>query len=125
MLALVERRVTPAYLDAYVAGTVDPVDPADDLSESGFFYTMESGDADSVNRCLMRLAERGFYRWVEDICLDETNRTFEIAESPFDDRESEVLEATSRVGTTWVRRARDLSPFLRRPGNRDCLRVLE
>jgi hypothetical protein len=125
MLALVERRVQPAYLAAYVAGTVDPVDPADDLSEAGFFYTMESGDADTVNRCLMRLAERAFYRWLEDTCLDETNRVFEVADSPFDDRETEVRRAIAEGGRASVRRARELSPFLRRPGNRDCLRVLE
>jgi hypothetical protein len=40
LFALVERRVTPSYRDAYAAGKVDPVDPADDLSETGFFYTM-------------------------------------------------------------------------------------
>jgi len=123
--ALVNRRVTPEYLAAYVAGTVDPVDPADDLSESGFFYTMESGEEGSVNRCLMRLAERAFYRWLEDICLDEANRAFEVSESPFDDRETEVLAATSYDGQKHRKRARDLTPFLRRPGNRDCLRVLE
>jgi len=123
--ALVERRVTPDYLAAYVAGSVDPVDLADDLSESGFFYTMESGDPESVNRCVMRLAERAFYRWLEDICLDETNRAFEVSESPFEDRETEVLSATAN-GVRYARkRARDLNPFLRRPANRDCLRVLE
>jgi len=73
----------------------------------------------------MRLAERAFYRWVEDICLDESNRAFEVGDSPFDDRESEVRRAIGRGGKEWVRRGRELSPFLRRPGNRDCLRVLE
>jgi len=125
LLALVERRVTPAYLDAYVAGEVDPVDPADDLSEAGFFYTMESGEPASVDRCLMRLTERSFYRWLEDICLDEENRAFEVADSPFEDRETEVLHAICRNGGRRVRLGHDLSPFLRRPGNRDCLRVLE
>jgi hypothetical protein len=117
--------VVPEYLEAYVAGTVDPVDPGDDLSEAGFFYTMESGEPEAVNRCLMRLAERAFYRWVEDICLDETNRAFEVADSPFDDRETELRRAIGKEGRQWVRRARELSPFIRRPGNRDCLRVLE
>jgi len=125
LLSLVERRVTPQYLAAYVAGTVDPVDPGDDLSEAGFFYTMESGEPEAVNRCLMRLAERAFYRWVEDICLDETNRAFEVEDSPFDDRETEVRRAIGKEGRQWVQRARELSPFIRRPGNRDCLRVLE
>jgi hypothetical protein len=125
MLALVERRVETAYLEAYVAGAVDPVDPADDLSEAGFFYTMESGDSESVNRCLVRLAERAFYRWLEDICLDENNRVFEAADSPFDNREIEVCRAIERSGRASVRCARDLCPFIRRPGNRDCLRVLD
>ena len=122
LLALVERRVDPAYLAAYVAGSVDPVDPADDLSEAGFFYTMESGESEAVNRCLVRLAERAFYRWLEDVCLDEENRAFEGEDSPFEDRESEVLRAISH--SPRVVRGRDLIPFLRRPDNRDCLRVL-
>jgi hypothetical protein len=132
LLSLVERRVTPQYLADYVAGTVDPIDPGDDLSEAGFFYTMESGESEAVNRCLMRLAERAFYRWVEDICLDESNRAFEVEDSPFDDRETEVRRAIGKGGRhwvqrgrDWVQRGRDLSPFIRRPGNRDCLRVLE
>jgi hypothetical protein len=122
LLTLMERRVDPAYLAAYVEGSVDPFDPADDLSEAGFFYTMESGEPAAVNRCLVRLAERAFYRWLEDVCLDEENRAFEGEDSPFEARESEVLRAISR--SQRVRRGRDLIPFLRRPGNRDCLRVL-
>ena len=51
LYALMDRRVEPDYLAAYVAGSVDPVDPADDLSEAGFFYTMESGEPAAVNRC--------------------------------------------------------------------------
>jgi hypothetical protein len=39
------------------------------------------------------LAERAFYRWLEDVCLDEENRAFEVEDSPFEDRESEVLRA--------------------------------
>ncbi len=122
LYALMDRRVQPDYLAAYVSGSVDPVDPADDLSEAGFFYTMESGEPAAVNRCLVRLAERAFYRWLEDVCLDEENRAFEVEDSPFDDRESEVLRAVARVPR--IQRGRDMLPFLRRPGNRDCLRVL-
>jgi hypothetical protein len=125
MTALVERRVSSRYLDDFVGGSVDPIDPADDLSEAGFFYTMESGDADAVNRCLVRLAERAFFRWVDEVCLDESNRAFEKADSPFDDRETEVRSAITRRGCSEVRRARELSPFLRRPKNRDCIRVVE
>ncbi|MGI9592879.1 MAG: hypothetical protein ACR2P8_16035, partial [Myxococcota bacterium] len=118
------RRVEPAYREAYVSGVVDPVDPADDLSDSGFFYTLESGEPAAVNRALMRLCERAFYRWLEDVCLDEGNRAFEIEDSPFDDRESEVRSALSRTPGEKIQRASNLAAFLRRPGNRDCMRVL-
>jgi hypothetical protein len=118
------RRVEPEYREAYVRGAVDPVDPADDLSDSGFFYTLESGEPSAVNRVLMRLTERAFYRWLEDICLDEDNRAFELEDSPFLDRESEVRYALSRAPREEIRRAGNLTAFLRRPDNRDCLRVL-
>ena len=121
---LVDRRVTPEYREAYAAGEVDPADPADDLSEAGFFYTMEGGEQDAVNRSLVRLAERSFHRWLEDVCLDEGNRAFEVEDTPFADRETEVRRAVAREGAAEILRARDLSPFLRRPGNRDTLRVL-
>ncbi len=124
LLALLRRRVTPSYLTAYIAGTVEPVDPSDDLSEAGFFYTMESGDSEAVNRSLVRLAERAFYRWLEEVCLDETNHVFEMEDSPFDDRETEILRSISENDELAIRRGKDLIPFLRRPGNRDCTRVL-
>jgi hypothetical protein len=58
------------------------------------------------------------------VCLDPSNRAFETEISPFADRESEVLEAVCVEGRRVLQRSRDLVPFLRRPGNRDCLRVL-
>ena len=119
LYALLLRRVEPDYLAAWMRGDVDPVDTADDLSEAGFFHTLEGGDKGSVNRSLVRLAQRAFHRWLEDVCLAEENRAFEVEESPFDDRETEVLRAVGEP-----RRASDLSPFLRRRGDRDCLRVL-
>jgi hypothetical protein len=122
---LVSRRVTPEDLAQYVAGEVDPVDPADDLSEAGFFHAVDHGDPETVNRVLLRLAERAFYRWVEDVCLDEDNNAFEMENSPFGSRESEVRAAISRDCEESVFRARDLLPYLRRPGNRDVLRLLE
>ncbi len=124
LLALVDRRVDAAYLEGYVAGEIDPVDPADDLSEAGFFYAMETGEPEAVNRCLVRLAERAFFRWVDDVCLDEDNRAFEGGDSPFDDRETEVRRAISATGALRVERGRDLVAFLRRPKSRDALRVL-
>jgi hypothetical protein len=124
LLRLAQRRVDPTYLADYMTGAVDPVDPRDDLSETGFFYTLEGDDVAAVNRCLLRLAERAFYRWLEDVCLDESNRVFESEESPFASRESEVCEAIAVEGKSRVERGRDLCPFLRRRANRDCQRVL-
>ncbi len=122
--ALVARRVDPVYLTAFVEGRADPVNASDDLSEAGFFHTMESGAPDAVNRSLLRLCERAFYRWLEDVCLDEENRAFELADSPFASREVEVRRAITRDGRSQVRRESDLVSFLRRPHNRDCERVL-
>jgi hypothetical protein len=122
---LVRLRVSPEYLTAYMRGGVDPFDPSDDPSESGFFYSMEGGDAETVNRYLVRMAEWAFYRWVEGVCLDEENEAFEKEDSPFSTREVEVLRAISAVGQGHVERGADLTPFLRRAGSRDCLRVLE
>jgi hypothetical protein len=121
---LVQCRVAPDYLAEYVAGRVDPVDPVDDLSEAGFFHALDRGDPDTVNRLLVRLAERAFYRWLEDVCLDESNGAFEVENSPFGTREAEVCDAIRRGQDPFVRRARDLAPYLRRPGNRDALRLL-
>ncbi len=121
---LVQRRVAPEYLEGYVAGSVDPVDPADDLSEAGFFHALDQGEPETVNRVLLRLAERAFYRWLEDVCLDEDNGVFEIENSPFASREAEVRAAISREHGAFVRRGRELAPYLRRPGNRDALRLL-
>ena len=74
-------RVDPEYLESVVTGDADPVDPTDDLSDSGLFYTLEGVDQSAVNRSLVRLTERAFYRWLEDVCLDETNRAFEVEET--------------------------------------------
>ena len=66
-----------------------------------------------------------FYRWLEDVCLDEENQSFERADSPFADRETEVLP-----GRRGARRAPDRAragpvDLLKRPHNRDCTRVLK
>ena len=121
---LMQARVDPAYLESVVTGDTDPVDPADDLSDSGLFYTLEGNDQDAVNRSLVRLTERAFYRWLEDVCLDETNRAFEVEESPFADREAEVMNVVACKPGVSILRTEDLSPFLRRAKHRDCSRVL-
>jgi len=122
--ALLARRVEPAFLAGWTAGVIDAVDPGDDLGEIGAFYTLQRGDAAAVNRTVVRVAERCFRRWVEDVCLDPENRAFETETSPFADRESEVLAAVCVAECRSIERSSDLVPFLRRPGNRDCMRIL-
>ncbi|HKA14419.1 MAG TPA: hypothetical protein VKH41_05340 [Myxococcota bacterium] len=122
---LVQRRVDAKYLDGYINGEVELVDPVDDLSEAGFFHALDRGDPETVNRVLLRLAERAYYRWLEDVCLDESNGAFEAENSPFASREAEVRAAISRGHSAFVRRGRELAPYLRRLRNRDVLRLLE
>jgi len=121
VLAVMARRVRPEFVERYEAGEAQ----LDDAQEFGAFYALAGDDADAIDRTVMAVAERAFYRWLEGVCLDETNRAFEVEGSPFDDRAREVLRAVAADGDGPVSRARDLRPFLRRPGNRDCARVLE
>jgi hypothetical protein len=78
----------------------------------------------SVGTAVMGAAERAWQRWLEGVCLDTENGAFEAESSPFAERPVEVLRAVMRPGIRSVSRARDLTPFLRRPGNRDCQRIL-
>ncbi len=121
---LIALRVDPEYLESYVSGRVDPLNPSDDLSEAGFFHILAGGDAAAVNRAVLRLAQRAYFRWLEEVCLDESHGAFEGEGSPFESRELEVRRAVHARGGLEFRRGSDLSPFLRRPGNRDCRRVL-
>ena len=123
LLALVNGRVSPAYLQAYVDGSVDPVDPSDDPSESGFFHTLEQGEEAACDRMIVRMAERAFFLWLDGVCLDLDNQAFEKEDSPFADRETEVLAVVTAEGSDGISTGKDLSPFLRRP-SRDCARIL-
>jgi len=115
-------RVSREYLDAYVRGEVDPVDRSDDPSESGFFHALEAGEPELADRLIVRMAERAFHLWLE-VCLDETNQAFEKEDSPFADRETEVIAAiASSEGTRYIEHGHDLVPFLRRAG-RDSRRI--
>ncbi len=115
--------VEPDYLEAYIEGRVHPVEESDDPSESGFFQVMETGEPEAVNRMVVRMAERAFYLWLEGVCLDEENQAFEKDDSPFADRETEVLAAIAVSATNPIERSRDLMPFLRR-SDRNCQRIL-
>jgi hypothetical protein len=120
---LVAERVDPEYLEAYMAGKVQLVDPNDDPTESGFFQVLETGDKETADRILLRMAERSFYLWLEGVCLDEENQAFEKDDSPFGSREDEVLAAISIDGSDHIERSRDLVPFLRR-SDRNGRRIL-
>ena len=121
---VMQERVDEDYMSAYVRREVEPVDPSDDPSESGFFHILESGDADAVNRIVVRMTERAFYVWLEGVCLDEENSAFEKEDAPYGDRESEVLAVVRAEPGDSIIRGQDLSPFLRR-GDKDCLRILK
>ena len=121
---LVAERVQPEYLAKWTAGEVSAVDPSDDPSESGFFHVLEAGDPEVVDRMIVRMAERAFYLWLEGDCLDEENQAFEKEDSPFANREDEVLRAIIDPGAAGLERAADLVVFLRRR-SRDCLRLLK
>ena len=122
---LVERRVRPESIEGYCDGSLSLVDPTYDASDTALLTVLGSGDPDTVDRTLLRLAERAFYGWLEDVCLDEENHAFERADSPFASRESEVLSAASSGGVRRISRSRELALFLQRPANRDCLRLLK
>lgn len=121
---LMERRVSPGYLAAYLAGSAPAVETSDDLSEAGFLHILASAEQAVVDRSVVQLAERAFYRWLDGVCLDMGNGAFEVEDSPFESREREVMQTICVGEGCELERGRDLVPFLRRPGNRDCLRVL-
>ena len=120
---LLRVRVQPEFREAYVAGRVS-VEAPEDPTDVSFFYALASGEQGRIDAAVMGAAERTWQRWIEGVCLDDQNGAFEAESSPFAERPAEVLRAVARPGIRSVSRARDLSPFLRRPGNRDCQRIL-
>ena len=118
---VMRAHVGEEFLAKYLAGEA----VLDTEHEFGAFYAIAAGERGPIERTVLAVAERAFHRWVEQVCLDEENRAFETEESPFGDRAEEVLAAFSADGVVPALRARELSPFLRRPRNRDCRRVLD
>ncbi len=116
-------RVRPEFLEAYVTGRADAAPPAEG-GAFGAFYAIAAADAEAIDRRVTAAAERAFYRWLEGVLLDESHQAFEGEGSPFEEREREVLRAVSADGRLRLSRGRDLTPFLRRPRNRDCERLL-
>lgn len=124
LCALVDAHVRPEALRAYLAGELEP-ERSPDAFHTGFFYALASDKPERVERALLGAAEAAFFRWVEEVCLDEERRVFESQRSPFAEREREVLAAVSVRPDGEIARGRDLSPFLRRPGSRDVVRLLK
>jgi hypothetical protein len=123
LLPLMQARVRPEFLAKYVRGEVR-ADGSPDPLDLGFFYALASNEAERIDGQLMGAAERAYHRWLEDVCLEPGNRAFEEERSPFGERDAEVLGAALAAPRARANRAAELSPFLRRPKDRDCLRVL-
>jgi hypothetical protein len=125
LLVILRERVQPQFMERYIAGEATPELSSDDPHDIGFFYALAEGDASLIDSLVVGAAERAYFRWLEDVCLDEENRAFETDLSPFEDREVEVMRAVAASGRGPVTRGAHLSPFLRRPGSRDCRRLLK
>ncbi len=124
LLGLARVHVSPPAIARYLEGGERPeLDPSDDPSGAAFFALLAGGDPEERAAAILDRAERAFHAWLEDVCLDESNQAFETGDSPFDDRETEVLRVAALNGR-WISRGRDLSPFLRRRNSRACRRVL-
>jgi len=119
--ALVREGVAPESLEAWLAGELPS---ARDPSERQLLAALGSDSDGEVEPILLAIAERAFYRWLGDTCLDTDNGAFETEDSPFGRREDEVLAVASTDPQGRLRRTRHLSPFLRRRGSRDCQRLL-
>jgi hypothetical protein len=123
LLPLFEARVGEAFRAAYVRGEARGA-ASTDPHDLGFYYALAGSDAEQLDVQLTGAAERAYHRWLEDVCLDRDNRAFEEERSPFRERDAEVLGAALTTGRTRANCAKQLSPFLRRPKDRDCLRLL-
>ncbi len=121
---LLLARLSP---DALVQGLSEwrsEIPAARDVTDTTLVRALAEPESDSLLRLLTSVAEDAFHRWLEDVCLDESNGAFEGEDSPFEDRETEILQAVAVPAGAPIQRGRDLSPLLRRSGNRDCARVL-
>lgn len=125
LLGVMEARVSSEFRGAWLAGRVRAESAVEDPTGLSFFHAIASGKPDAIDRSVTGAAERAYRRWLEEVCLDETNGAFERTDSPFSERETEVLRAVAADGRGPVTRGRELSPFLRQLRSRDVLRLLE
>jgi hypothetical protein len=131
LAALVRERVEPASIDAWLASRPAggreahrSAGPAAEVSSRALLQALAAEPDPRADELLLDLAARAFHDWLEDTCLDEANEAFEGEDSPFATREVEVLAAAVIEPSGRLRRTAHLSPFLRRVGSRDCLRLL-
>jgi hypothetical protein len=123
LLPLFEARVSAEFRARYVRGELRAA-ASTDPHDLGFFYALSGEDAARLDEQLAGATERAYHRWLEDVALETGNRAFEEERSPFADRDAEVLRAALAAPRPRANRASELSPFLRRPRDRDCLRLL-
>jgi hypothetical protein len=123
--ALVQERVGAEQLDAWLRTGASSALRATGFTERAMLEALASGREDEYAPLLLLFTERAFHRWLEDTCLDVANEAFESEDSPFADRECEVLAAVSVDPERRLRRVAHLSPFLRRVESRDCQRLLQ
>jgi hypothetical protein len=122
--ALVVERVSEAGLDAWMAGGLTAAGQRTATPRQLLAVLAGPPDARS-DALLLELGARAFHDWLEDVCLDVDNGAFEGEDSPFASREEEVLAAAIVDPTRRLRRTAHFSPFLRRVGSKDCLRLLD
>ena len=123
LLPLHAARVSEGFREQYVLGAVRAA-ASTDPHDLGFFFALAGDDPAQLDAQLTGAAERAYHRWLEDVCLDVSNRAFEEERSPFAERDAEVLGAALAAPRERANCAKQLSPFLRRPRDRDCLRLL-
>jgi len=122
---LVRERVGEERLAAWLASpAAGSRRSSPKFTERELMQALAGDDDDEAAPLVLALAERAFHRWLEDTCLDPTNEAFESEGSPFASREDEVLAVVSIDPQRRLRRVAHMTPFLRRAGSRDCLRLL-
>ena len=116
--ALVEVHVPAPELVRWLAEPQPLAHPSDRA-----LLRAAAGD-ENATPLLLLLADTAYHAWLEDVCLAEGHVPFDTERAPFESLEQEILDAVVVGEDRSLRRARGLSPFLRRKGNRDCLRLL-
>ena len=124
--ALLRERVGGSALEGFLSGALETPRGHGEPSDRALLQALAAGEDEdpAADALLLAVSERAFQRWLELVCLDESNAAFESEDSPFGTREDEILDAISVGQQRSLRRTSHITPFLRRGGNRDVLRIL-